>query len=79
MSKIQINKYIIADPNICHGKPTFKGTRIMVWQVLDMLEAGMSIQEVLQALPSLKEKYIKAAFAYAADLTRGEDYVLLKV
>ena len=32
----------MADPEICHGKPTFKGTRIMVWQVLDDVAEGRS-------------------------------------
>jgi len=34
--------YIVADPEICHGKPTFKGTRIMVWQVLEDVSEGRS-------------------------------------
>jgi len=79
MKRIEINKYIIADPRICHGKPTFRGTRIMVWQILDMLESGATTREILEAFPSLKPLYIKAALSYAADLTRGEAYVLLKV
>jgi Protein of unknown function (DUF433) len=29
-----LGRYIVADPRICHGKPTFRGTRVMVWQVL---------------------------------------------
>ena len=36
----EIGHYIVADPDICHGKPTFRGTRIMVWNVLDMVAAG---------------------------------------
>lgn len=42
MTKKLIGQYIVADPKICHGKPTFRGTRIMVWQVLRMLERDMS-------------------------------------
>lgn len=78
MQRIVINPYIVADPQICHGKPTFAGTRIMVWQVLEMLEAGCSVDEIREAFPSLNAHHIKAALAYAADLTRGEGYVLLK-
>jgi uncharacterized protein (DUF433 family) len=36
----ELGKYIVADPKICHGKPTFRGTRIMVWQILEMLARG---------------------------------------
>lgn len=58
--KIEIDKHIIIDPEICHGKPTFKGTRVMVWQVLEMLEAGVSVKEIIEAYPSLSPKAIKA-------------------
>jgi uncharacterized protein (DUF433 family) len=36
--KMQIlGRYIIADPEICHGKPTFRGTRVLVADVLEQL------------------------------------------
>lgn len=36
-----LGRYIVADPNICHGKPTIRGTRIMVSQVLEQVALGM--------------------------------------
>jgi hypothetical protein len=42
--RVELGQYIVADPDICHGKPTFKGTRIMVWQVLDDVAEGRSWQ-----------------------------------
>ncbi len=36
-----LGRYIVADPDICHGKPTFLGTRIMVAQVLKQVAKGM--------------------------------------
>src|SRR5437762_3709746 len=36
----KLGQYIVADPRVCHGKPTFKGTRIMVWQVLSDVAKG---------------------------------------
>ena len=57
MKKIVINKYIVADPQICHGKPTFKGTRIMVWQALEMLSSGMLEKEIIKAEKPRGEKY----------------------
>lgn len=69
MGKTEINKYIVADPEICHGKPTFKGTRIMVYLVLEMLEAGAPAKEILEAYPSLTRKHIQAALDFAARLT----------
>jgi uncharacterized protein (DUF433 family) len=38
---ITLGRYIIADPKICHGTPTFRGTRIMVYQVLEQVALGM--------------------------------------
>ena len=76
MSRIKINKYIIADSEICHGKPTFKGTRVMVWQVLELLVHDESHQSILKAFPSLKPIHINAALEYASSLTR-ENYVII--
>lgn len=43
----QLGQYIIADPEICHGKPTFKGTRIFVSDVLDQVASGMAWDEII--------------------------------
>ena len=69
-----INKFIVADPEICHGKLTFKGTRIMVGQVLEMLAAGESIKEILENYPSLRQTHIKAALDLAAKRIDRERY-----
>ncbi len=61
---------IIADPMICHGKACIRGTRIMVSVILDNLAEGASETEILKSYPSLKPEDIKAAIAYAAELTR---------
>ena len=47
--RVELGEHIVADPLICHGKPTFKGTRIMVWQVLDALERGESWDDIVKA------------------------------
>lgn len=39
---VALGEHIIADPGICHGKPTFKGTRILVQQVLEDVADGKS-------------------------------------
>lgn len=65
MKKVIINEYIVADPQICHGKPTFKGTRIMVWQILEMLGSNMTPKEIIKNFPALDKNHIKAALDYA--------------
>ncbi|MEZ4865898.1 MAG: DUF433 domain-containing protein [Caldilineaceae bacterium] len=42
-----IGRYIITDPEICHGKPTFRGTRIMVSQVLQQVARGMAWETIV--------------------------------
>ncbi len=66
--RTEINKFIVADTEICHGKPTFKGTRVMVYLVLEMLEDGASIQEIIEAYPSLAKEHVKAALDFAAKI-----------
>lgn len=67
--RIKINEYVVADTEICHGKPTFKGTRVMVSIVLEMLEDGADAKEIIEAYPSLTKNHIKAALNFAAQLT----------
>lgn len=76
MQKVVINKYIVADPEICHGKPTFKGTRVMVWQILDMLKSGLREKEIIKEFPHLTKNHIKAALDYASSLTK-EGYAII--
>jgi len=61
---------IAIDPRVCHGKPCIKGTRIWVSLILDNVAAGAWEVEVLAAYPSLAAEDIRAAVAYAAELTR---------
>ncbi|MDP3027461.1 MAG: DUF433 domain-containing protein [Nanoarchaeota archaeon] len=78
--RIEINKYIVADSDICHGKPTFKGTRVMVWQVLEMLEGGIPAEKILNTfLVPLTKQHIKAALQYAAQLTKGKVNVTISI
>ena len=39
---VELGRYIVANPRVCHGKPTFRGTRIMVHQILADVAAGKS-------------------------------------
>jgi len=42
-----LSRYIVVDPNICHGKPTFVGTRVMVAQVLRQVARGMPRDKIV--------------------------------
>jgi len=43
-----IGRFVVADPNICHGKPTFRGTRVLVADVLDQVAAGMAWETIVE-------------------------------
>jgi uncharacterized protein (DUF433 family) len=65
MTREQLLERIAVDPNICHGKPCFRGTRVMLSIVLDSLAEGSTPEEILADFPTLKREDIQAALAYA--------------
>lgn len=73
---INIANYIAVNPLICHGKPCFKGTRIMVYLVLELLEAGVPVEEIIgpNYYPQLTRKHIEAALHYAGELLKTREY-----
>ena len=44
--RVEISKYIVADPDICHGQPTFRGTRVIVHLVLKSFSYGETIDQI---------------------------------
>lgn len=73
MPELDWQKRIRVDPDICHGKPCIKGTRIMVSVILDYLKAGETVAAILREYPGLTDADIRAALAYAAWLAHQED------
>ncbi len=61
---------IVLDPHIRSGKPTVRGTRLTVGDVLGYLAGGMTEQELLEAFPSLTHEDVLACLAYAAERER---------
>jgi uncharacterized protein (DUF433 family) len=61
---------ISINPKICHGQPCVKGTRIMVWLIVQYLANGDSMEDILAAYPSLTREDVQACLAYAAEVTR---------
>ncbi|MGO8752391.1 MAG: DUF433 domain-containing protein [Thermoguttaceae bacterium] len=66
----ELLKRISVDPNVCFGKACIRGTRIWVSLVVDNLAEGISEEEILQAYPQLQPEDIRAALAFAAEMTR---------
>ena len=65
--------HISVNPEVCHGKPCIKGTRIMVSIILDYLSAGEPIDAILREYPQLTEADVRAVLGYAAWLAREEE------
>lgn len=57
---------ITVDPAQCGGRPCLRGLRIRVRDVLDLLAAGVSREEILDDLPLLEPDDIAACLEYAA-------------
>jgi len=66
----QLLKRIAVDPEVCFGKPCIRGTRIWVSLIVENLAEGIPEQEILEAYPQLTPEDIRAALAYAAEMTR---------
>ena len=48
MKTKRIGRYITADPKVCHGKLTFRGTRVLVSCVLELVAAGMDWDDIIK-------------------------------
>jgi uncharacterized protein (DUF433 family) len=67
---VNYQSIITIEPGKRGGRPTIRGMRIAVSDVLGWLAAGMSHQEILSDYPELTEDDIRACFAYANDRER---------
>lgn len=61
---------ITIDPDVCHGKPCVRGLRYPAEMILELLSAGMSIEEILADYDDLERGDILAVLAYAARLSQ---------
>ncbi len=57
---------ITVNPKQCGGRPCIRGMRIRVSDVLDLLAAGLSTEQILEEMPDLEEDDLKAALLYAS-------------
>jgi uncharacterized protein (DUF433 family) len=73
MARSKFLNRITTDREVCHGKPCIRGTRIMVSVILDNLAEGRTAEQIVRDYPPLKIEDVKAAIAYAAELTNEEE------
>lgn len=68
-----MNNRISITPDICHGKPVIRGTRVLVATVLGALGAGDSMERVIEDYPNITREDIQAALAFAGVLSQFEE------
>ncbi len=71
-----MNARVCIDPEVCHGKPCIKGTRIMVSNLLNLMAHGATVEEILAGYPQLTREDVQAALAYAEAVIEDEDIIL---
>lgn len=69
---VDYKNIITTEPGKRSGQPCIRGMRITVYDVLEYLAGGMSVEEVLHDFPELTQEDIRACFAFAADHKRRE-------
>lgn len=69
---MELSKRITTDPEVMVGKPTIRGLRITVEQILNSLASNISVENLMEDYPELEMDDIKAALLYAAKLVEEE-------
>ena len=72
MSRTNWQNFVTIDPEIHHGEPCIKGTRVPVALLVGSIADGMTIEEVVIEYPQITREAVQAALAYAADVIRQE-------
>jgi uncharacterized protein (DUF433 family) len=78
MGRVRWQDRIVIAPDLHHGDPCIKGTRIPVAMIVGSLADGMTPEEIREAYPQLTDKDIQAALAYAADAIH-QDVILVSL
>jgi uncharacterized protein (DUF433 family) len=66
----EATRMVVSDPEIMRGAPVYKGTRIPVHAVADMLSQGATLEEILEGYPALTREKIELAPMYAKAFPR---------
>jgi len=71
--RIIMHERIAIDPNVCHGKPVIRGTRVLVANILGAIAGGDSIEAVLEDYPNITREDVLAAFAFGGELSQFQE------
>ncbi len=73
-----MNDRIVIDPEVQHGKPVIRGTRVPITRIVGGLAGGMTVQEIMHEY-GITEEDVRAALAYTAELIDSEEFHPLPV
>ncbi len=76
MQRVSWAEHIVVDPEIHHGEPCIRGTRVPVAVVLGSLAQGLTPEEIMQEYPSITHEDIQACLAYAAEVIRSGELLM---
>ena len=68
---------ITLNPEVCKGKPTIRSMRFTVTQMLELLAAGMTTEEILEDYPFLEKEDIQACLLYASRMANTRSIIPL--
>ena len=74
-----IGRHIVTDPLVCHGQPTFRGTRILVSDVLEQVASGMAWESIVEDWHgSITQQAIKESVDLASQalLKHADEFIL---
>jgi uncharacterized protein (DUF433 family) len=69
---------ITIDKNICNGKPSIRGMRFTVSQMLELVAAGMTSEEIVNDYPYIEADDIVACLQYASCVMNNRNMLLLE-
>jgi uncharacterized protein (DUF433 family) len=82
MAIVDVGEHMVIDPEVVHGRLTFKGTRVPVSTIMTFIEEGLSIDEVVKEWPQIPPAAVREALRlaseslhlrYAAELDAADD------
>ncbi len=77
MRRVDWQQRIVSEPDLHHGEPCIRGTRVPVRMLVGSLADGLTETEILAEYPQLSSADIQAALAYAAEVLHQESLVAL--
>jgi len=78
MNNKELLERITVNPQVMVGKPTIRGLRITVEQILKALAGGITTAELIEEYPELEPEDIQAVLLYAAELVSEEQVLEIK-